>query len=87
MIGIPIAPNGTAAVFPSSARTAALVGSKPSATSITAVMAAGAPKPASASSSVPKQKAISTAWTRWSSETAAIDRRRTAKCPVSTVML
>jgi hypothetical protein len=59
----------------------------PSATIMTAVIAAGAPKPASASISVPKQKAISTTWMRRSSETDAIDRRSTAKCPDSTVIL
>ena len=64
VMGIPIAPNGTAAVFPSRARAAALIGLKPSATIITEVIAAGAPKPASASISVPKQKAIITAWIR-----------------------
>jgi hypothetical protein len=37
--------------------------------------------------SAPKQKAMITAWTRWSSEMAPNDLRRTAKCPVSTVML
>ena len=63
-MGIPRAPNGTAAVFPSTARAAALIGLKPSATNMTAVIAAGAPKPAIASISVPKQKAISTAWIR-----------------------
>ena len=74
-------------MFPSRAKAAALIGSKPSATIMTAVIAAGAPKPASASISVPKQKAISTAWIRESSETEVIDRPRTAKCPLSTVML
>ena len=57
------------------------------ANSITAVIATGVPKPASASSSAPKQKAMITAWIRWSSEIAAKDRRSTAKCPVSSVML
>ena len=60
---------------------------KPTATSITAVMATGVPKPASASSSAPKQKAMITAWMRWSSEIEANDRRSTAKWPVSSVML
>ena len=64
VIGIPIAPNGTAAVFPSSASVAALIGLKPSASNMTAVIAAGAPKPASASISAPKQKAMITAWIR-----------------------
>ena len=64
VIGTPIAPNGTGAVFATRATAAASIGLKPSATIIAAVMATGAPKPASASISAPKQKAISTAWTR-----------------------
>jgi hypothetical protein len=58
---------------------AALIGWKPSAISMTAVMATGVPKPASASRSAPKQKAISTAWMRSSSDTRPNDRRSTAK--------
>ena len=87
VIGMPIAPKGTGAVLATSASAAALSGLKPSAIIITEVIATGAPKPASASISAPKQKATITAWTRWSSETAPNDRRSTAKCPVSTVML
>ncbi len=87
MIGIAIAPKATGAVFATSATAAALIGSKPSAISITAVIATGVPKPASASSSAPKQKAMMTACTRWSSEMRPNDRRRTAKWPVETVML
>ena len=51
------------------------------------MIATGVPKPASASSSAPKQKAMITAWMRWSSEIALNERRSTAKCPVSSVML
>ena len=87
MIGIAIAPKATGAVLATSATAAALIGLKPSAISITAVIATGVPKPASASSSAPKQKAMITAWTRWSSEIAPNERRSTAKCPVATVML
>ena len=54
---------------------------------LVAVIATGVPKPASASSSAPKQNAMITAWIRWSSLTRANDRRRTSKCPVTTVML
>ena len=71
MIGIAIAPKATGAVLATSATAAALIGLKPSAISITAVIATGVPKPASASSSAPKQKAMITAWTRWSSEIVA----------------
>ena len=87
MIGTAIAPNATGAVFATSATAAALIGLKPSAMSITAVMATGVPKPASASSSAPKQKAMMTAWTRWSSEIDPNERRRTSKWPVSSVIL
>ena len=82
-----IAPKATGAVLATSATAAALIGLKPTAISITAVIATGVPKPASASSSAPKQKAMMMAWIRWSSEIVANDRRSTAKCPVSTVML
>ena len=87
VIGMAMAPKATGAVLATSATEAALMGGKPSAISITAVMATGVPKPASASSSAPKQNAMITAWTRWSLEIAPKDRRSTAKCPVSTVML
>ena len=87
VIGIAIAPNATGAVFATRAIAAALIGRNPSAIIITAVIATGVPKPASASSSAPKQNAMITAWMRWSSEIAPNDRRSTAKCPVSTVML
>ena len=86
-IGVAIAPNATGAVLATSAIAAALIGLKPTAISITAVIATGVPNPASASSSAPKQKAMMMAWIRWSSEIVANDRRSTAKCPVSTVML
>ena len=86
-IGMAMAPKATGAVLATSATDAALIGLKPSAISITAVMATGVPKPASASSSAPKQKAMITACTRWSVEIAPKERRSTAKWPVSTVML
>ena len=54
---------------------------------MTELIATGVPKPASASSSAPKQNAMMIAWIRWSSLTEANDRRSTSKCPVSTVML
>ena len=58
---------------------AALIGLKPSAISITALMATGVPNPASASMSAPKQNATITAWMRWSFEIAPNERRSTAK--------
>ncbi len=86
-IGIAIAPKATGAVLATSATEAAFIGLKPSATSITEVMATGVPKPASASSSAPNEKAMMTAWMRWSSEICENERRSTAKCPVASVML
>ena len=86
-IGMAIAPNATGAVFATSATAAAFIGSKPSAMSMTAVIATGVPNPASASSRAPKQKAMITACTRWSSEIAPKERRSTSNCPVFTVML
>jgi len=87
VIGTARAPNATGAVLATSATTAALIGRKPSAMSMTLVIATGVPKPASASRSAPKQNAMMTAWMRWSSLTLAKERRRTSKCPVTTVML
>jgi len=87
MIGMAIAPNATGAVLATSATDAALIGRKPTATSIAALIATGAPKPARASMRAPNEKAMMTAWMRWSSETEVNDRRSTAKCPVRSVML
>lgn len=84
--GVPIAPKATGAVLATSATTAARTGSKPSATSITEQIATGAPKPASASRSAPKQKATTSAWMRGSSERRPKERRRTSKCRVRTVI-
>ena len=84
-IGVAIAPKATGAVLATSASTAAFIGLKPSAINITEVTATGVPKPASASSSAPNEKAIRTAWMRWSSLTRLNERRSTSKCPVSTV--
>jgi hypothetical protein len=86
-IGIAIAPKATGAVSASRHTAAALTGRSPSETSITPQIAAGVPKPASASSRAPKQKAIMITCTRMSVETDENERRRTAKCPVSTVRL
>jgi hypothetical protein len=63
-IGIAIAPNATGAVFATSASEAALMGRNPRPISMTELMATGVPKPASASISAPKQKAMITAWMR-----------------------
>ena len=87
MIGIAIAPNATGAVSAISATATALIGRKPRPTNITPQIATGVPKPARASSNAPKQKAIMTTCTRWSLDTELNARRKTAKSPVSTVML
>ena len=54
---------------------------------MTTLIATGVPKPASASSRPPKQKAMMTAWMRWSGLTFSNERRSTSKCPVATVRL
>ena len=86
-IGVAIEPNATGAVLPISDSAADLSGEKPSAISITVVMATGVPKPASPSISAPKAKAMITAWMRLSSEILANERRSTAKWPVFSVRL
>ena len=80
-IGVASAPNATGAVLAISATAAAFRGWKPSAISITTVIATGVPKPASASSSAPKQNAMMIACTRWSELTVSNERRSTSKCP------
>ena len=87
MMGTAIAPNATGAVLATSATTAAFIGLNPSATSITEVIATGAPNPASASSRAPKQNATRIAWVRWSVDSAPTLRRMMSKWPVATVML
>ncbi len=86
-IGVARAPKATGAVLAISATAAALSGWNPSASSMTTVIATGVPKPASASSSAPKQNAMMIACTRWSELTFAKERRSTSKCPDETVRL
>ena len=85
-MGVAMAPNATGAVLATRASTAALIGLKPSAISITEVTATGVPNPASASINAPNANAMRMAWIRWSSLTRQKDRRSTSKCPVSTVI-
>ena len=87
VIGTARAPNATGAVFATSAMVAAFSGRKPSAMSITELIATGVPNPARASISAPKQNAMMMAWIRWSSLIDANERRSTSKWPVSTVRL
>ena len=86
-IGVASAPNATGAVLAMSATDAAWIGRKPSAISMTTVIATGVPKPASASSSAPKQNAMMIAWIRMSGLTRSIERRSTSKWPLTTVRL
>ena len=86
-IGVASAPNATGAVLAINATLAAWMGRKPSAISITTVTATGVQKPASASSSAPKQNATMMAWTRMSGLTRSKERRSTSKCPLTTVRL
>ena len=85
MIGMAIAPKATGAVLARSTTVAARIAVKPTAISITPVIATGAPKPASASSRPPKQNAMMIACTRGSSEIASMTRRRSSKRPLRTV--
>ena len=64
VMGTAIAPNATGAVFATRATVAAFIGLRPSAMSITELMATGVPNPARASISAPKQKAMIIAWMR-----------------------
>ena len=70
MIGAAIAPKATGAVLATSATDGGLDRPEADASSITALIATGAPKPASASISAPKQNAMIIAWMRGSSEIA-----------------
>jgi hypothetical protein len=85
MIGAAMAPNATGAVLANNETTAALMGFMPAAISMAAEIATGAPKPASDSSSAPKQKAMRMAWMHWSSEMDRILSPSTSNQPVITV--
>ena len=63
-MGVARAPYATGAVLASRASVAALIGVKPSAMSMTTLIATGVPNPASASSRPPKQNAMMIAWIR-----------------------
>ena len=87
MIGVAIAPNATGAVLATSATAAAFIGLKPTATSITERDGHRRAEAGQRLDQRAEQKAMITAWIRWSSETDANERRSTAKCPVASVML
>ena len=85
MTGSPTAPKATGTVLASRAMSAARIGEKPTATSMAAAMATGAPKPARASRRPPKQKAISRPSTRGSSLIRKKVLRRSSNRPEITV--
>ena len=86
-MGVPMAPYATGAVFAMSTAMAARLGFTPSAKIMVAVMAMGAPKPASASRRPPKQNAIRMAWMRMSPPpTWSKKLRRSSKRPDTTPM-
>jgi len=86
-MGAPIAPKATGAVLATRQTMAALSGFMPAATSMAAVMATGAPKPARASSSAPRVKAIRMARMRMSLEMEWIRSPRTLSQPILTERL
>ena len=86
VMGMATAPKATGAVLASSTTVAVLSGVRPSARIIVAVMATGAPNPASASSRPPKQKAMRMAWMRRSPPPMVSNMvRMSSKRPESTV--
>ena len=87
MIGMPIAPNATGAVFAIRHSPAACSGLKPSPTSSAAVIATGAPKPAAPSRNAPNEKPISSICRRWSSVIDSTDARMMSNWPVFTTTL
>src|SRR3982751_1420652 len=87
VIGMPMAPNATGAVFAIRQMPAAYNGLKPRPTSIAAVIATGAPKPAVPSRKDPKEKAISRACILLSEVMEAMKCLMISNWPLLTVML
>ena len=85
-IGVPIAPQATGAVLAIRQSKAAWNGRNPSPTRNAAEIATGAPNPAAPSMNAPNEKATSTAWSRRSPESRAIDAFITSNWPVATAM-
>ena len=86
--GAPSAPKATGAVLKISTKTSASSGGKPTRISSDDVMATGTPKPATPSSSAPKQKPIATRTTRRSlGRCSIVQRRKASKCPEATATL
>ena len=86
-MGIPREPKATGDVLATKQRTAAYNGLNPSPTSIAAVIATGAPKPAAPSRNAPKEKPIRRACSLRSLVMAAIESFTISNCPVLTVKL
>ncbi|MNT77164.1 hypothetical protein D3C72_2162450 [compost metagenome] len=75
IIGIPMAPNATGAVFTIKQSPAAYKGLKPKPTNNAAVIATGAPKPAAPSRKVPNANPTNSICKRWSSVMDKIEER------------
>ncbi len=82
--GLPMPPNATGAEFAMRHIMAVWNGGKPKPIIMAPVMATGAPPPPAPSSRAPKAKAISSAWSRRSAVTLAMDCLAIANCPDST---
>jgi len=85
MIGIPIDPNATGAVFASRQIADALNGENPSPINMLAAIATGVPNPAAPSRNAPNANAISNACSRGSGVSRPIEFLIISNCPVSTV--
>src|SRR6478752_1975065 len=86
-MGIPIAPNATGAVLAIKQIPAAYKGLNPSPTSIAAVMATGAPKPAVPSKNEPKENAMRSACNLLSEVIEAMKCLMISNWPLLTVIL
>ena len=87
IIGIPMDPKATGAVLAIKQIPAAYKGLNPNPTSIAAVIATGAPKPAVPSKKAPNENAISNACNLRSEVMEAIKCFSTSNCPLLTVIL
>ncbi len=86
VMGMAMAPKATGAVLATRTVTAEVSRGSPSAISMAAVIATGAPNPARASRSPPKQNAMSMAWMRRSPRPTELkERRRSSKRLLATV--
>ena len=86
-MGVPMAPQATGAVLASRLSTADWKGLKPSPTMTAPAMATGVPKPEVPSMMAPKEKAMSSTWSRRSKEMWTIDSLTISNFPVVTVIV